>query len=130
MPFTWISVRRTVIQLTESVQAVKEVQCLLQLLPPVEMGTTHNRSAMSVFNTATDNSLQPSGDYCQLPTRGELGERAFDTIRFWMEEGHSQLLSREQALQIAVWGLKGAGASQDIITEVIADLVELPDNLG
>jgi len=92
------------------------------------MGTTHNRSAMSVFNTATDNSLQQEG--LLLPTREELGERAFETIRFWMEEGHSQLLSREQALQIAVWGLKSAGASQDIITEVIADLVELPDNLG
>jgi len=128
MAFTWISVQRTVIQPTESVQAAKEVQCLLQLLPPVEMGTTHNRSAMSVFNTATDNSLQQEG--LLLPTREELGERAFETIRFWMEEGHSQLLSREQALQIAVWGLKSAGASQDIITEVIADLVELPDNLG
>jgi len=84
-----------------------------------EIGTATLRSAMSVFNTTTD-----------LPTREELGERAFDTIRFWMEEGHSQLLSREQALQIAVWGLKSAGAGQETITEVIADLVELPDNLG
>jgi len=133
-----ISVQRTDIQQTESVKAAKEVQCLLQLLPPVEMGTTHTRSAMSVFNTATDNGLQQEG--LLLPTREELGARAFDTIRFWMEDGHSQLLSREQALQISAWGLKSAGASQDVINQVIgdwlinnqviSDLVELPDNLG
>jgi hypothetical protein len=103
------------------------VQSPTQLLPPVEMGTTHNRSAMSVFNTATDNGLQQEG--LLLPTREELGARAFDTIRFWMEDGNSQLLSREQALQIAVWGLKSAGAGQEAINSVIADLVELPDNL-
>ena len=92
------------------------------------MGTGTPRNAVSVFNTATDNGLQQEG--LLLPTREELGARAFDTIRFWMEDGNSQLLSREQALQIAVWGLKSAGASQNTITEVIADLVELPDNLG
>jgi hypothetical protein len=62
---------------------------------------------MSVFNTATVNGLQQEG--LLLPTREELGARAFDTIRFWMEEGHSQLLSRKQLLQIASWALKNAG---------------------
>ena len=62
---------------------------------------------MSVFKTATVNGLQQEG--LLLPTREELGARAFDTIRFWMEEGHSQLLSREQLLQIASWALKNAG---------------------
>jgi hypothetical protein len=91
------------------------------------MGTTHNRSAMSVFNTATDNGLQQEG--LLLPTREELGARAFDTIRFWMEEGHSQTLGREQALQVAAWALKIAGES-DLQHQVLAELVELPENYG
>jgi hypothetical protein len=64
---------------------------------------------MSVFNTATvsDNGLQQEG--LLLPTREELAARAYDTIKFWMESGHSQLLSREQALEIASWALKIAG---------------------
>lgn len=53
---------------------------------------------MSVFNTATENGLQQEG-LC-LPTREELGERAFDTIRFWMEDGHSQVLTKEHAIEI------------------------------
>ena len=83
---------------------------------------------MSVFNTAQVNGLQQEG--LLLPTREELGERAFDTIRFWMEEGHSQVLTREQGLQIACWALKIAGARQELLTHVIAELVELPDNYG
>ena len=61
---------------------------------------------MSVFQTATvsDDGLSQEG--LLLPTREEVAEQAFDTIRFWMEEGHSQLLSREQAIQIAQWALK------------------------
>ena len=49
---------------------------------------------MSVFNTATvsDNGLQQEG--LLLPTREELAAKAYDTIQFWMEAGHSQLLSR------------------------------------
>ena len=64
---------------------------------------------MSVFNIATvsDNGLQQEG--LLLPTREELAARAYDTIQFWMESGHSQLLSREQALEIASWALKIAG---------------------
>lgn len=64
-----------------------------------------------------------------LPTREELGAQAFDTIQFWMEEGHSQLLSREQALQIAAWGLKIAG-ERELQHHVLAELVELPENYG
>ena len=82
---------------------------------------------MSVFNTATDNGLQQEG--LLLPTREELGARAFDTINFWMEEGNSQLLSREQALQIAAWGLKIAG-ERELQHHVLAELVELPENYG
>ena len=81
----------------------------------------------SVFNTADTNDLQQEG--LLLPTREELGARAFDTIRFWMEDGNSQLLSREQALQVAAWALKIAG-ERDLQHQVLAELVELPDNLG
>jgi hypothetical protein len=82
---------------------------------------------MSVFNTASTNGLQQEG--LLLPTREELGARAFDTIRFWMEEGHSQLLSREQSLQIAAWALKSAGYTE-LQHHVLAELVELPKNYG
>jgi hypothetical protein len=82
---------------------------------------------MSVFNTASTNGLQQEG--LLLPTREELGARAFDTIRFWMEDGHSQLLSREQALQIAAWGLQIAG-ERELQHQVLAELVELPENYG
>ena len=82
---------------------------------------------MSVFNTASTNGLQQEG--LLLPTREELGARAFDTIRFWMEEGHSQLLSREQLLQIAAWALKSAGYTE-LQHQVLAELVELPENYG
>lgn len=82
---------------------------------------------MSVFNTAVVNGLQQEG--LLLPTREELAARAFDTIQFWMEEGHSQLLSREQALQIAAWGLKIAG-EKDLQHQVLSELVELPENYG
>jgi hypothetical protein len=84
---------------------------------------------MSVFNTATvsDNGLRR--DSLLLPTREELAARAYDTIQFWMESGHSQLLSREQALEIAAWGLKIAG-ERDLQHHVLAELVELPENYG
>ena len=87
------------------------------------------RSAMSVFNTAivSDNGLQQEG--LLLPTREELAAKAYDTIQFWMESGHSQLLSREQALEIAAWGLKIAG-ERELQHQVLAELVELPENYG
>ena len=64
-----------------------------------------------------------------LPTRGKLADTAYDLIQFWMESGHSQLLSREQALQIAAWGLKIAG-ERELQHQVLAELVELPENYG
>ena len=82
---------------------------------------------MSVFKTASTNGLRQEG--LLLPTREELGARAFDTIRFWMEDGHSQLLSREQALQIAAWGLQIAG-ERELQHQVLAELLELLENYG
>ena len=64
-----------------------------------------------------------------LPTREESAAKAFDIIQYWMESGHSQLLSREQALEIAAWGLKIAG-ERELQTQVLAELVELPENYG
>ena len=82
---------------------------------------------MSVFKTATVNGLQKEG--LLLPTREELGARAFDTISFWMEEGHSQLLSREQLLQIASWALKNAGYGPYPGHDLFAPLrVDLPED--
>jgi hypothetical protein len=84
---------------------------------------------MSVFNTATVSAdgLQQEG--LLLPTREELAAKAFDTIQFWMESGYSQLLCREQALEIAAWGLKIAG-ERELQHHVLAELVELPENYG
>jgi hypothetical protein len=90
-------------------------------MPPGEIGTLQPENAVSVFNTAQEGLL--------LPTREELADRAFDTIQFWLESGHSQLLNREQALRIVAWGLKIAGESS-LQHLVLAELVELPDNLG
>jgi hypothetical protein len=61
-----------------------------------------------------------------LPTREESAAKAFASIQYWMESGHSQLLSREQALEIAAWGLKIAGYSE-LQHHVLAELVELPE---
>ena len=84
---------------------------------------------MSVFNTVTvsEDGLQQEG--LLLPTREELASQAYANIQFWMEAGHSQLLSREQALQIAAWGLQISGHS-DLKHAVLAELVELPENYG
>ena len=92
-----------------------------------EISTLHApEHTVSVFNTAivSDDGLLQEG--LLLPTQEELGAQAFETIRFWMEEGHSQLLSREQALEIAAWGLKIAGYSE-LQHHVLAELVELPE---
>lgn len=64
------------------------------------------------------------------PTREQLSEHIFDKVAFWTEEGNSQALTREQGIQIALWGLKIAGARQELLNHVIAELVELPDNYG
>ena len=105
------------------------MQTLAQSLPPAEMGTAHTSNTVSVFNTATVNAdgLQQEG--LLLPTREELALTAYNTIQFWMEAGHSQLLSREQALQIAAWGLKIAG-EKDLQHQVLAELVVLPESYG
>ena len=93
------------------------MQTLAQLLPSAEIGTAHTEN--TVTNTTT----------ASLPTREELAAKAIDTIQFWMESGHSQLLSREQALEIAAWGLKIAG-ERELKHHVLAELVELPENYG
>jgi len=81
------------------------------------MGTAHTENTVTNATTAT------------LPTREELAATAYGLIQFWMESGHSQLLSRSQALQIAAWGLQIAG-EKDLQTQVLVELVELPENLG
>jgi glutaredoxin 2 len=90
------------------------VQTLAQSLPSAEIGTAHTEN--TVTNTTT----------ASLPTREESAAKAFDIIQYWMESGHSQLLSREQALEIAAWGLKIAGYSE-LQHQVLAELVELPE---
>jgi hypothetical protein len=115
------------------------VQTLLQLLQeqPLEavfafvlsreISTLHApEHTVSVFNTATVSNDGLLQEGLLLPTQEELGLQAFETIRFWMEEGHSQLLSREQALEIAAWGLKIAGYS-DLQHQVLAELVVFPE---
>ena len=87
------------------------------VLPSVEIDTAHTEN--TVTNTTT----------ASLPTREELAAQASDTIQYWMESGHSQLLSREQALEIAAWGLKIAG-ERELQHHVLAELVELPENYG
>ena len=93
------------------------MQTLAQSLPSAEIGTAHTEN--TVTNTTT----------ASLPTREELAATAYDLIQFWMESGHSQLLSREQALQIAAWGLKIAG-ERELQHRVLAELVKLPENYG
>lgn len=99
------------------------MQCLALVITHSGDGYhTQQENAVSVFNTATVNGLHQEG--LLLPTREELGARAFDTIRFWMEEGHSQLLSREQLLQIASWALNNAGYGPN----PGHDLIDLPED--
>ena len=93
------------------------MQTLAQSLPSAEIGTAHTEN--TVTNTTT----------ASLPTREESAAKAFDIIQYWMESGHSQLLSREQALEIAAWGLKIAG-ERELQHQVLVELVELPENYG
>jgi hypothetical protein len=80
----------------------------------------------SVFSTATVNADGIQQEGLLLPTREELASAIYDLIEFWMESGHSQVLSREQALQISAWGLKIAG-EKDLQHQVLAELVVLPE---
>jgi len=108
------------------------VQTHRQQLPTAEIGTAHTSNTVNVFNTATVSTVSADGlqqEGLLLPTREELGRTAYDNIQFWMESGHSQLLSREQALEIAAWGLKIAG-ERELQHQVLAELVELPENYG
>jgi hypothetical protein len=41
-----------------------------------------------------------------VPTREECGEIVFQQIRSLMEDGHSQVLTREHAAEIAAYALK------------------------
>ena len=41
-----------------------------------------------------------------IPTREEKGELVFQQIRHLMEDGHSQVLTREHAAEIAAYALK------------------------
>jgi len=64
-----------------------------------------------------------------VPTREECGEIVFQQIKYLMEDGHSQVLGRKQALQVAAWALKIAGES-DLQHHVLAELIQLPENYG
>jgi hypothetical protein len=69
------------------------------------------------------------GGQLNIMTNYRTFSTAYDLIQFWMESGPSQLLSREQALEIAAWGLKIAG-ERELQHQVLAELVELPENYG
>ena len=64
-----------------------------------------------------------------LPTREQLGANIFQEVEYLLERGHSQTLGREQALQVAAWALKIAG-ERELQHQVLAELVELPENYG
>ena len=90
------------------------------------MGTAHTEKPV---NNRDQRHFAPLNEEGNLPTREEAGEYVFNQCKHWMEEGHSQVLTRDQALLIASWGLQIAGYS-DLKHEVLAELVELPENYG
>ena len=49
---------------------------------------------------------RPDWDTTHVPTREECGEIVFQQIRSLMEDGHSQVLTREHAAEIAAYALK------------------------
>jgi hypothetical protein len=49
---------------------------------------------------------RPDWDTTHVPTREECGEIVFQQIRNLMEDGHSQVLTREHAAEIAAYALK------------------------
>ena len=103
------------------------MQTLPSVLPPAEIGTAHTEKPVT---NRDQHHLAPLNGDGNLPTREEAGEYVFNQCKHWMEEGYSQVLTREQGLQIACWALKIAGARQELLTHVIAELVELPDSYG
>ena len=64
-----------------------------------------------------------------LPTRTQVGNNLLEEVKYLLEAGHSQTLGREQALQVAAWALKIAG-ERELQHQVLAELVELPENYG
>jgi hypothetical protein len=115
------------VQSLPSVLQEQPLEAVFAFVLSREISTLHApEHTVSVFNTATVNDDGLLQEGLLLPTREEVAEQAFNNVRFWMEEGHSQLLSREQALEIAAWGLKIAGYS-DLQHQVLAELVVLPE---
>ena len=56
--------------------------------------------------TTTTRPARPDWDQDYVPTREEQGELLFQQIRHLMEDGHSQVLTREHAAEIAAYALK------------------------
>ena len=54
----------------------------------------------------TTTITRPARPDWDLPSREEVGERTFQQIRHLMEDGHSQVLTREHAAEIAQYALK------------------------
>ena len=68
-------------------------------------------------------------DHTPLLTREQVGLEIFGEISELLERGYSQTVGREQALRIASWALKIAGETE-LQHQVLAELVELPENYG
>ena len=66
------------------------------------------RTARSIQRRAQENtrSARPDRDTTHVPTREECGEIVFQQIRSLMEDGHSQVLTREHAAEIAKYAIK------------------------
>jgi len=56
--------------------------------------------------TTTTRPVRPDWDDTYVPTRKEQGEVVFQQIRHLMEDGHSQVLTREHAAAIAEYAIK------------------------
>ena len=114
-------------RLPHSVLQEQPLEAVFAFVLSREISTLHApEHTVSVFNTTivSDDGLLQEG--LLPPTREKVAEKVFNNIRFWMEDGHSQLFSREQALEIAAWGLKIAG-ERELQHQVLAELVELPE---
>ena len=71
----------------------------------------------------------PVNDHTPLLTREEVGFEIYGEISELLERGYSQSLGRKQALQVAAWALRIAG-ERELQHQVLAELVELPEDLG
>ena len=56
--------------------------------------------------TTTTRPARPDWDTTHVPTREECSEIVFQKIRSLMEDGHSQVLTREHAAEIAQYAIK------------------------